>query len=87
MFRQFFSKNIKSQAEEDGFDKTVQEAFKDYNLAMQGKDNFISDHMEELERMVDKTSLFKTESKRKLFFPDLDQTVKEEMEAAEQEKE
>lgn len=50
---------------------------------MQGKDNFISDNMEELERMVDQTSLIKSESKRKLFFPDLDKVVKEEMAAKE----
>lgn len=48
---------------QDGeFDEIVKDAFKDYNLAMQGKDNFISDNMKVLEMMVDKTSLFKSDS-------------------------
>ena len=74
MYRKFFSKNVKDQ-EKDAFSGTVEDAFKDYNLAMQGKDNFISDNMQELEKMVDETSLIKSESKRKLFFPDLDKQV------------
>ena len=34
----------------------MDEIFKDFNMAMQSKDNFISENMEILERVIDKNT-------------------------------
>jgi hypothetical protein len=53
--------------------------FKDFNMAMQSKDNFIAKNMEVLERVIDKTSILKSDSLRNLMFGDLDEVVEKEM--------
>lgn len=46
---------------------------------MQSKDNFIAKNMEILERVIDKTSILKSDSLRNLMFGDLDEVVEKEM--------
>ena len=50
-------------------------------MAMMSKDNFIGQNMDLLERVVDKTSIIKSESLRDLIFGDLDQVVENEAKA------
>ena len=47
-------------------------------MAMMSKDNFIGQNMDLLERVVDKTSIIKSESLRNLIFGDLDAVVEKE---------
>ena len=48
----------------DDFEHNVDSMFKDFNMAMQSKDNFIAESMDGLEQLVDKSSMVKTESMR-----------------------
>ena len=67
------------QLKKDEFELSLDNMFKDFNKAMMSKDNFISQNMDVLERLVDKTSIVKSESLRDLLFGDLDKVVEEEM--------
>ena len=84
-YRKFYAQNPRAESEAVAFDKSVEEAFKDFNQAMQSKDNFIADNMGDLEQMVDKTSFIRSESVRKRLCGDLDKELREEM-AAEKER-
>lgn len=57
------------------------------NVALTSKDNFITKNMAVLEQLVDKTSMVRSESVRKLIFGDLDAEIEQEQaEAAKREK-
>ena len=78
MYRRFYSRNVLDQLKKDEFELSLDQCFKDFNMAMMSKDNFIGQNMELLERVVDKTSIIKSESLRQLIFGDLDQVVEKE---------
>jgi hypothetical protein len=46
--------------------------FKDFNVAMGSKDNFIAENMDGLEQLVDQSSIIKSDTMRQLLFGDLD---------------
>ena len=79
MYRRFYSRNVIDQINKDDFELSMDSIFKDFNMAMQSKDNFISQNMEVLERVIDKTSILKSESLRELMFGDLDEVIEKEM--------
>jgi len=63
----------------DDFEQSMEAMFKDFNMAMQSKDNFIAQNMDVLERLVDKTSIVQSDSLRNLLFGHLDEEVEREM--------
>ena len=79
MYRRFYSRNVIDQINKDDFEQSMDEIFKDFNMAMQSKDNFISQQMQILERVIDKSSIIKSESLRELLFGDLDQEIEKDM--------
>jgi len=42
IYRRFYSRNVIDQLKKDEFDLSLEKTFKDLNVAMQSKDNFIS---------------------------------------------
>jgi len=79
MYRRFYSRSVIDQMKKDEFDDKMESMFKDYNAAMYSKDNFICQNMDILERIVDKTSIIKSESLKELMFGDLDKVIKKDM--------
>ena len=75
MYRKFYARNVVDQIKKDDFDHNVDSMFKDFNVAMGSKDNFIMENMDGLDELVDKSSMIKSESMRKLLFGDLDAEV------------
>ena len=78
MYRRFYSRNVIDQIAKDDFEQSMDSIFKDFNMAMQSKDNFIAQNMEVLERVIDKSSILKSESLRELMFGDLDEVIEKE---------
>ena len=81
MYRRFYSRNVLDQLKKDEFELSLDQCFKDFNMAMMSKDNFIGQNMDLLERVVDKTTIIKSESLRELLFGDLDKVVENEAKA------
>jgi len=86
MYRRFYSRQVLPHMAEDAFDKSLEETFKDFNAALESKDNFITANMSDLEAMVDKTSIVKSESLRQVLFGDLDAVIAQEMKVAKKKK-
>ena len=42
MYRRFYSRNVIDQIKKDDFEMSMDAIFKDFNMAMQSKDNFIA---------------------------------------------
>ena len=85
MYRRFYSRNVIDQIKKDDFEQNMDQIFKDFNMAMQSKENFIAQNMDILERVVDKTSIIKRDSLRDLLFGDLDDIVKKKIKAEKKE--
>jgi len=64
MYRKFYARNVVDQMKKTDFEHNIDSMFKDFNTAMQSKDNFIAENMDGLEQLVDKSSMIKTESMR-----------------------
>jgi len=89
MYRRFYARNVADQIKKEDFDHNVDTMFKDFNVAMGSKDNFIAENMHGLEQLVDQSSIIKSDSMRQLLFGDLDEEValiKKEREAKQQAK-
>ena len=56
----------------------MEQVFKDFNVGMQSKDNFISQNMEILEKLVDKTKIIKSDSLLEFMFGDLEADIRNE---------
>ena len=86
MYRRFYSRQVLPHMAEDAFDKSLEETFKDFNAALESKDNFITANMNDLELMIDKTSVVRSDSLRQVLFGDLDAVIAQEMKVAKKKK-